>query len=84
VGGMRRESEPVAHNQFLFDWVHDKPENFESCRAKDRLLARFSKSNCTGAFLPSMINSTAVVSRSNTRPSASENGKREKAVTPSF
>jgi len=38
VGGMRRESEPVAHNQFLFDWVPHKPENFESCRAKDASL----------------------------------------------
>jgi hypothetical protein len=42
------------------------------------------KATCTGAFLPSKVTSTAVKSRSKRRPSASEKGNREKAVTPNF
>ncbi len=42
------------------------------------------KATGTRAFLPSMVKSTAVVSRSKRRPSASEKGNREKRVTPNF
>jgi len=42
------------------------------------------KATSTGAFLPSKVTSTAVTSRSKRRPSASEKGNREKAVTPNF